>query len=212
MTPMRERVDSEIDDYLGRLDRALGDLPYSQRREIVDEVSEHIREARETAASDDEVSVRRVLARLGDPLEIAREAMDRLGVRPSPPRRTGAMEIGALILLPIGGVVLPFVGWVVGVVLLWASGAWRTRDKVIGTLLLPGGLLFPLYYGLIGTRHGTSCGGSYDPTTGVSTHWCSGPPAWQMPLEFAGFIIAVLIPIVTAIYLGSRLQSPHPRG
>jgi hypothetical protein len=35
----------------------------------------------------------------------------------------------ALVLL-----VIPFLGWVVGVVLVWLSRLWTTRDKLIGTL------------------------------------------------------------------------------
>ena len=52
-------------------------------------------------------------------------------------------DIAAIILLLIGGLVLPFVGWFIGVVLLWSSTAWRTKDKLIGTLLVPGGLFTP---------------------------------------------------------------------
>jgi hypothetical protein len=29
---------------------------------------------------------------------------------------------------------VPFVGWVVGVVLVWMSSLWRTREKVIATV------------------------------------------------------------------------------
>jgi hypothetical protein len=32
------------------------------------------------------------------------------------------------------------VGWLAGLVLLWSSRAWTTRDKWIGTLVIPGGL------------------------------------------------------------------------
>jgi hypothetical protein len=39
---------------------------------------------------------------------------------------------------------LPLV-WVVGVVLLWRSRAWSTRDKLIGTLVVPGGLAYVIY-------------------------------------------------------------------
>jgi hypothetical protein len=49
-------------------------------------------------------------------------------------------EIGALILLPFGGVLLPLWGWFGGIALLWLSPRWRVRDKVIGTVVLPGGL------------------------------------------------------------------------
>jgi hypothetical protein len=41
----------------------------------------------------------------------------------------------------VGGGILLGVGWIVGVVLLWTSTVWNRRDKLAGTLLLPGGLL-----------------------------------------------------------------------
>ena len=37
--------------------------------------------------------------------------------------------------------VIPFLGWVAGVVLVWVSRRWTTRDKLIGTL---GGLSWVL--------------------------------------------------------------------
>lgn len=45
-----------------------------------------------------------------------------------------------LFWLTLGSIV-PVVGWLFGVALLWASPAWRTRDKVVGTLFVPGGPL-----------------------------------------------------------------------
>jgi uncharacterized membrane protein len=70
-------TDPRIDAYLGELDRALAELPWSQRRDLVDEVESHIR-----AELDDgqgAVVVEDVLTRLGDPYVIAGEAMERLG-------------------------------------------------------------------------------------------------------------------------------------
>ena len=101
----------------------------------MDDVRAHISEAR-AESGDDAIAVRELLDRLGDPTEIAAEARERFGIHPA---RVGFMEV--LALLPIGGVVLPIVGWIAGVILLWVSPAWTTRDKVIGTLLVPGGLL-----------------------------------------------------------------------
>jgi hypothetical protein len=37
------------------------------------------------------------------------------------------------------GSVIPVFGWAVGVVLLWSSGLWRRSEKVLGTLIVPGG-------------------------------------------------------------------------
>ena len=77
--------------------------------------------------------VEQVLEELGTPQEIAEAAYAE-----QPPGRTrmAGRDVVTVILLLIGGIVLPFVGWVIGVVLLWTSTAWRTKDKVIGTLLV----------------------------------------------------------------------------
>ena len=56
----------------------------------------------------------------------------------------GWVEVGALIMLLVGGLVLPVIGWVIGIVLLWTSNVWNVRDKVIGTIFFPGGLGLPV--------------------------------------------------------------------
>jgi hypothetical protein len=60
------------------------------------------------------------------------------------PDQLDPREIVAIVLLLIGGVVIPVLGWAVGVVLLWLSPRWGLRDKLLGTLVWPGGLLAPL--------------------------------------------------------------------
>jgi hypothetical protein len=47
-----------------------------------------------------------------------------------------------LAVITLVALLIPFLGWVVGMVLLWLSPSWTTRDKRIGTLLALGvGLL-----------------------------------------------------------------------
>jgi hypothetical protein len=91
--------------------------------------------------------VREVLDRLGEPEEIAAEA----GARPKAERRLGALEVAAIALLLVGGMFPPILGWIVGVVLLWISDAWTTRHKLLGTLIVPGGLALPLFLSTVGT-------------------------------------------------------------
>ncbi len=67
-----------------------------------------------------EGEVRAVLDQLGDASEIAPEAHE-------PRARCSALEVWALILLPVGGIIVRILGWVIGVVLLWTSDAWTTR-------------------------------------------------------------------------------------
>ncbi len=49
----------------------------------------------------------------------------------------------------VGAVIVPVVGWFVGVVLLWVSKAWTTGEKWLGTLVVPGGLATVLLVGLL---------------------------------------------------------------
>ena len=142
---MASKTDKLVADYLGRLDRELRDLPRARRRELVEEITGHIAEARADLETENEASIRSLLDRLGDPADIAAEARGRFGVE----RHGSGLDIVALILLLIGGIVLPVVGWVVGVVLLWISETWTTTEKVIGTLVVPGGLALPLFLTLV---------------------------------------------------------------
>jgi uncharacterized membrane protein len=114
---MTSNVDSLVDRYLEDLEAELADLPANRRRELLDEVGEHIGAARAALGTETEAAVRTVLARLGDPADIAAEARDRFGVPAGPTRQaTPWLEVIALTLL-----VIPFVGWVVGAVLVWVS-------------------------------------------------------------------------------------------
>jgi hypothetical protein len=120
--------------YAQRLDRvARGVLPRAQRAELVEEIRAHLAEAAPAGAG--EAETRTALDRLGAPEAIVAEAAPN-----GPVRRRGAHEWFAIFGLLLGGLVVPLVGWFVGAILLWTSRAWTTRDKLVGTLLVPGGL------------------------------------------------------------------------
>ncbi|MEX2103524.1 MAG: hypothetical protein WD805_06125, partial [Gaiellaceae bacterium] len=112
---MNSTADQLVRDYLKRLDAELADLPRARRRELVHEISGHISEARADLSTETEAEIRTLLDRTGDPADIAVEARERFGVRG---KRSGALDVVTLILLLVGGVVIPVVGWLVGVVLL----------------------------------------------------------------------------------------------
>lgn len=191
-----------VGEYLDRLDRELADLPRSRRREIVDEISGHIEEAR-AAGADDEVSLRSLLDRLGDPADIAADARERFDVRRA---RAGAREIAALVLLLVGGLLLPVLGWFVGVVLLWASAVWTTRDKLLGTLVVPGGLALPLFLALFPV-YVESCVGEIDATTGAATEVCTGGPSDAMQILGPILLVVLLVaPLATTVYLARRMR------
>ena len=213
---MSTTPDKLVERYLKHLDVELDDLPRDRRREIVDEIAGHIAEARADLQPETEAGVRNILEGLGDPAEIATDARERFDVLPREETRRrgpGWQEIGALIMLLVGGVVLPIIGWVVGVVLLWTSTIWNTRDKIIGTIFVPGGLGTVLLLGVFTLTSSGSCisGGPTVDNRGHVTQpafeTCSGQgTSTTEVLIIIGLIALVLAPIASAIYLAVRMR------
>ena len=196
---MTTTADTLVDRYLKDLEAELRGFPANRRREILDEVGEHITEARAALDTETEAAIRTVLERLGDPADIAAEARDRLGLPAQPPRRaTPWLEVIALVLL-----VIPFLGWLVGVVLVWISRLWTTRDKLIGTV---GGMSWALAgLGVVlvsASSAPLSSSGSGSPV-GAPGLESGGPGVIELLLVVAPFVL----PIATAIYLAVRLRT-----
>jgi hypothetical protein len=188
----------EVDAYLERLRRSLAGLPEDRRAEIVAEIEGHISEALAERPDATDAVVRSVLERVGDPADIAAEARARFGIEPAPRRWTDPL---AIVLLLVGGFTI--VGWFAGVVLLWISEAWNGRDKVIGTLVVPGGLAGSLGIGLIGVRVDSCQVGPVGGPTGACT---PEPSTLATAFFFVLGVLVVIAPIATAIYLSRRLR------
>jgi hypothetical protein len=191
---MTTETDALILRYLQDLQTQLQDLPADRRRELLDEVGDHIAAARADLDPEDEAAVRTLLDRLGDPADIAAEARERFGVQLPPARpATPRLEVAAVVLLAI-----PFLGWVVGVALVWVSRLWTTRDKLIGTI---GGLSW-VWAGL-GTimvqRPST-------PVAATGIGEAPAGPAGSTPLEVVLVVLPFVLPLVAAVYLGIRLR------
>ena len=184
-------------DYLDRIDRAARRLPRGERRELVEEISAHLHEATSLDMPDAEALT--VLDRLGDPDEIVEAQLPEATRRPD---RRGTHEWAAIFLLLFGGFIFVF-GWIAGVILLWSSRAWTTAEKLIGTLVVPGGLASaPVVALLVGTKQ--TCVS----VAGQPTRCTAGPSTPHHILQIALVTICVLGPIATAIYLTRRARSP----
>jgi hypothetical protein len=167
----------------------------------------HRRPHRRSTDGGGEAATPSILERLGDPSEIAAEARERFDIKAP---RPGWTEVGALILLPVGAFIVPIVGWIAGVVLLWSSAVWSTRDKLLGTFVLPGGLL-PVVLLVTGVASVSVCDES-SVTDGArvisTTSTCTSGPS---TLETFGWIVLagalLVMPIVTAIHLASKRRA-----
>jgi uncharacterized membrane protein len=202
-------ADRHVAEYLARLDAALRDLPAARREELVEQVSEHSATARaELGDQAGEAEIRTLLDRLGDPAAIAAEASQRPtdSIELSQPR-PGWREIAALVLLPVGGIVIPVIGWFVGVALLWSSDHWSVRSKVLGTLVVPGGLALPLSLAM-STGFTEYCSTPPAPVGGASpASVCTGgPPGWLEVLGPVALVLLLVAPLATVIYLGLQLR------
>lgn len=119
-------VDSTV-AYLNQLTYAVRDLP----REVADGVLFGVRE--ELSGLSETEAIER-MAELGDPEFIAASAHAEL---PAVARTSDPAWYSVLtpLLLVFGGFIVPVLGWVVGLVLLWKSRIWTRRDKLVGTWL-----------------------------------------------------------------------------
>jgi hypothetical protein len=168
---MRTVTQSLVDDYLRRLGHEARVLPHRDQQELVGEIRAHVDAALRTDAS--EADVRNVLDELGTPTEIVAAAQP-----PQSGPSRGAREVFAVILILVGGLVLPLVGWLVGVGLLLSSPRWSGRQKLLGILVWPGGLS-PVLFVLLVRAGGT-----------------------QSALAGAGIAALLVVPpILVAIYL-----------
>jgi len=191
-------VDTErlVEDYMRRLDAAAGVLPRERRAELVSEIRCHVADALREADAVDEADVRNVLERIGPAEEIVSAALDgqpMAGER----RRTGfgTREVAAVLLLGLGGFFFPFVGWFVGAVLVWISGAWSTRDKLVATATpFVLGLVIPALFVLAGASSGSGDG---DGALGLG-------PFELLTITLA--VAAVFSGVLGAIYLAARLS------
>ena len=197
--------------YLQRLRQAGRRLPPDRLRDLVAEIEVHLSEAIPPGASDHEAL--EVLERLGPPGDIVDAEQPR---GPIAVDRRGWREWTAVILLPLGGLIVG-VGWLIGLILLWSSRLWTTRDKLIGTLIVPGGIVTAIWMALVFTGSGASaqkCKGfatQVNPATGAvirpgGMHCVSvsapslAPTVWQIAL----IVFFVLGPIISAVYLARR--------
>ncbi len=177
------------DDYLRRLERAARRLPRSDRDELLAQIRSHVDDGLPPDATEGQV--RNLLAELGSPEDIVAAA------RPDrPPAQRGIREIAALVLLLTG--FPPVLGWLAGLALLLWSPLWSGRQKLLGALVWPGGLV------VAGGSVGLVAAGSGDCTTGVqdtagvaSTCTSAGPSAWSV-VAIAVFLAA---PVIVAGYL-----------
>ncbi len=153
---MTKSTPQVVRSYLSQLETELADVPASVRSEIVSGVSE------ELAGLDPAAAAARI-DQLGDPAFIAAEARAEAG---APAEHSAAGErtepawfaVVASLLVAVGSFVVPVIGWVVGIVMVWLSKAWWRWEKLVATLLVPGIILLVVGLGWLFSLGGATSG------------------------------------------------------
>jgi hypothetical protein len=185
--------DSLVAEYLRELERAARALPRDRRDELIAEIRDHLDTGLRPDAS--EADVRNLLDDLGPPGDIVAAAQPE-----RPPTRRGAREVFGLILLVTG--LPPILGWLAGAGLVLWSPLWTARQKVLGILVWPGGLVVAIgvSLALAPTSNRISCDLSTDGQ--VIPGSCVNTDTGVHPAMAALLIAAVLIPpIIVGTYL-----------
>lgn len=196
------RADEIIAGYLARLETALEPVPDVRRQELLDDVRAHIAEARIALSDETDADLLNILDRLGDPADMAAAEIGRAESAPPNRRTSRLLEIAAIVLL--------LLFWPIGVVLLWISDAWTTREKLIGTLVPPGGYFAILVIGplLAFGTFGTACRTVSDESGRMLSSTCPSAGA-QAGIDIGLTLVLIIYligPILSAAYLAVSLR------
>ena len=196
-------------DYLKRLKKTARHLPRARRKELLGEIESHLSEA--LPAETNETEALNVIERLGEPAEIVAEA----GTGQVSAARAGLHEWLAIPLLLIGGFIV-IIGWLGGVALLWTSKIWTLRDKLIGTLVVPGGLValvFVIWINFMSLRHSSSTVPVHCFSTKNGGTCLGGTTSQSGPSNAQGWLVVLalfVLPFFTSAYLAWRANRLEP--
>ncbi|MBP6685686.1 MAG: hypothetical protein KA158_09715 [Leucobacter sp.] len=216
-------------DYLSGLDAAIAELPHGLAVELRAGITE------ELSGLEGDALERRISA-LGSPESVAQAALEMspsaqfagapvpaahilppqqatvVAPEPLPINETRGYAIAAVIVLGIGGIVLPVIGWVVGCVLVFTSKLWRVSEKLWAALfpavVIAVGVLVSLLGRALTTAESgpiTLSGRYYDPTTADPT---ANPllPAFYDSFYSTFFLGVFVVTPLTAVWLLTRLR------
>lgn len=134
MTRPDTPADKLTAEYLDRLQRASTDLPDGPQADLLESIQTHLAES---LGPDPELTqVRTVLDELGTPEQITAAARAESGTRPQRSQAELTYDVVTVLLL-LGGFLVPLLGWIAGVMMLWNGSRWNRAQKWLGTVVWP---------------------------------------------------------------------------
>lgn len=201
--------ETAVERYLTELAGALHGLPRETAAEIHDGIAEELR------GLDPNAAAARMTA-LGDPLFVAnaaraelRSATDDAGPRRADPPlnppsvttgrnrgyATRGMVFATAAVVGLGSYVVPIVGWIAGVIMMWVSPVWKRWEKLLVTLAPLG--IIALGFGLPWVVRLFAAGGTTsDDGTGMNPLL---PPSYDG--SHVMILLAVAMPILGGVFL-----------
>lgn len=193
------------DDYLIRLDAAMAELPHGVAGDLRAGIEEEL-----TGLDGAAVAAR--IAQLGEPEQIVRGAAEEIPgaahapvpVAPArlPATSTRGFAVTAALVLSFGGIVVPFVGWVVGAVLVSLSPLWRTGEKALAILVPMLAAVLVLAGGLLPWAEASEVVSSADSVAAANPLM----PAWYDLLWSVPMIAGLLLVPASGLWLIWRLR------
>ena len=125
--------DTKLEQYLSRLDKALGQIPVSDRADIITEMKSHILDAQERESQQ---SIDQILDSLGEPESVANRYLLERGLKPGKPSKTPILKwltIGFLGTFAISALLI--------VALAWKFSPLIKVDEEAGQVIILGGLI-----------------------------------------------------------------------
>ena len=123
---------TKIEDYLTELDSLLTGVDPATREGLLHGIREEL-----STLTPADADAR--LRALGDPAFVAASVRAERGTLTLQKEDAAWYSILTVLLLTVGGFIIPVIGWLAGLVMLWASRTWAVSHKVIGTLVALGG-------------------------------------------------------------------------
>lgn len=207
---MVESPDALIEDYLERLRQVTVDLPRQIRDDLLLDISEHLQAGMEGRPRT-VVEVRNLLDELGAPEQIAGAARDQQTEATGPAVPSQGVPAVASLALALAAVSLTWIVWPVGVICLWLSDTWTTRQKWLGTLVVPGGVWIAYWTFLLTAQRLTMvCSGGV--VNGHVAQQACSPPSWVSSVVDAALLVLFLAPIAVGVYLGAVVVRRRVQG
>lgn len=126
-------TDPKLEAYLAALDKALGQIPISDRADIVTEIKSHVLASLE---SDPESTLAKALASLGEPETVANRYLMERGLKPGKASKTPMVKWLTIGFMGTFGMIL-----LAFMVLLWKFTPILKVDEEKGRIVILGGLI-----------------------------------------------------------------------